>query len=64
MRKGSLRRVPKKRETDWYMTYQIDVFFGYQVEARQDVDTIETVELEGNFIKPEGGSVIVTQIIS
>jgi len=49
LRKGSLRMVPKKRETDWYMCYQIDVFFGYQVEARQDVDIIESVEIEGEY---------------
>ena len=64
MRKGSVRRVPKKRETDWYMCFQIDVFFAYQVEARQSVDTIETVELTGIYTNPEGAPpLVVTQII-
>lgn len=65
MRKSSLRRVPKKRETDWYMCYQMDVFFGYQVEARQDVDIIETVELTGNYFNPWSDvPIVVTQTIN
>lgn len=65
MRKSSLRRVPKKRETDWYISYQFDVFFGYQVEARQDIDIIETVELTGTYNKPDGSApIIVTQTIN
>ena len=48
-RKSSLRVVPKKRETDWYMCYQIDVFFGYQVVTRQDIDIIESVEIDGTY---------------
>jgi hypothetical protein len=64
MRKGSVRRVPKKRETDWYMCFQIDVFFAYQVEARQSVDTIETVELTGTYTKPNNSTpVVITQTI-
>ena len=64
MRKGSVRRVPKKRETDWYMCFQIDVFFAYQVEARQSVDIIETVELTGKYTKPYNSPpVIITQVI-
>lgn len=49
MRKSSVRKIPKKRETDWYMCYQIDLYFGYQVEARQDVDMIESVVIEGTY---------------
>lgn len=64
MRKGSVRRVPKKRETDWYMCFQIDVFFAYQVEARQSVDIIETVELTGTYKKLDNSSpIIITQTI-
>jgi len=49
MRKSSVRKVPKKRETDWYMFYQIDLYFGYQVESNQDVDIIESVEILGDY---------------
>jgi hypothetical protein len=64
MKKGSIRRVPKKRETDWYMCFQVDVFFAYQVEARQSVDTIDTVELTSTFTNPDNSNpVVVTQII-
>ena len=48
-RKSSIRKVPKKRETDWWMFYQVDLYFGYQVEARQDVGAIESVEIEGDY---------------
>ncbi len=48
-RKSSLRVVPKKRETDWYMCYQMDVIFGYQVVTRQDIDIIESVTIEGTY---------------
>lgn len=49
MRKSSVRKIPKKRETDWYVCYQIDLYFGYQVEARQDVDVIDSVGIEGTY---------------
>lgn len=45
-RKSSVRKVPKKRETVWYMSYQIDLYFGYQVEARQNTGVIESVVIE------------------
>lgn len=44
MRRSATRRLPKKRENDWYMCHSIDIFFGYQVVARHNVnETIETV---------------------
>lgn len=46
MRKSSVRKVPKRRETVWYMSYQIDLYFGYQVEARQNTGVIESVVIE------------------
>lgn len=50
MRKSSMRRVPRKRETDWYMAYQFDVFVGYQVISQQAVvDTIEVVNFGGRI---------------
>jgi hypothetical protein len=49
MRKSSVRKVPKKRETDWYMFYQIDLYFGYQVESYQNVDVIDSVEILGDY---------------
>jgi hypothetical protein len=65
MRKDSLKRVPKKRETDWYMCYQVDVIFGYQVVARQTVGVIETVHLEGSYLNVTGDVVVhTTSIIS
>lgn len=63
LRKSSMRRVPRKRETDWYIAYQFDVFFGYQVVRQQAVDIIERVELEGNYIADSGTVTTINQTI-
>lgn len=49
LRKDSVKRIPRKRETDWYINYQIDLIFGYQVEARQSIDIIESVNIEADY---------------
>jgi hypothetical protein len=65
MRKDSLKRVPKKRETDWYMCYQVDIIFGYQVVARQTVDVIDTVTITGTYFNPADELIIaITDVIS
>jgi hypothetical protein len=49
-RQSDITRLPKKRDTDWYMCHAIDLFFGYQVEARQNVGiTIDRVVSNGGF---------------
>lgn len=59
MRKDSIKRVPKKRETDWFMCHQVDLIFGYQVESRQNVDTIESVTTVGVYTKPTNTDPVV-----
>lgn len=49
LRKDSIKRIPRKRETDWYINYQFDLIFGYQVEARQSIDVIDSVNIEANY---------------
>lgn len=49
MRKSSIRKIPKKRETNWYMCYQIDLYFGYQVETRQITEVVESVTIQGDY---------------
>lgn len=60
LRKSSIRKIPKKRDTDWWMFYQIDLHFGYQVEARQDTGVIESVEIQGGYVR-EDGTILQTQ---
>ena len=64
IRKDTIKRVPKKRETDWYMCYQVDLIFGYQVESRQNVDSINSVEVTSVYTKPtDTNPVVITSII-
>lgn len=60
LRKSSIRKIPKKRDTDWWMFYQIDLHFGYQVEARQNTGVIESVEIKGEYLR-EDGTPLLTQ---
>lgn len=53
LRKSSIRKIPKKRDTDWWMCHQIDLYFGYQIEARQDINIIETVQITGEYTRPD-----------
>lgn len=65
MRKSPIRRIPMMRDTVWYMAYQLDVYFAFSVEARQDVDVIETTKTVNIFTKPNGDDpVIITQTIN
>jgi len=43
MRKGEIRRVPEKRDTDWIDNFVLDVIFSYAVETTQPIDIIEEV---------------------
>lgn len=60
LRKDNVKRIPRKRETDWYMCHQIDLIFGYQVEARQNVGIIEAVNIEADYDYEGYSSVINT----
>lgn len=64
LRKSSLKEIPRKRETDWYMSYQLDTYFSYQVVIKQFVSTIERVSLDGTFIKEDGTTIEVVEDIN
>lgn len=46
---SNVRKIPKFRETRWYDAYVIDVVFAFCLETTQQIDSIDTVEITGNF---------------
>lgn len=61
MSKGTVKRVPKMRETQWYNSYVVEIVIGYQVTTTEDNDGITTVVLDGEFV---AGSDTITQEIT
>lgn len=49
MRKAIIRRIPKFRETRWYDAYVLDVVFAFCLETTQQIDSVDTIELNGIF---------------
>lgn len=49
MRKAIVRRIPKFRETRWYDAYVLDVVFAFCLETTQQIDSVDTIELNGSF---------------
>ena len=45
MRKGTLKRSPQKRDTQWVEFFSIDVTFSYAIRTTQDIDWVEHVTI-------------------
>ena len=60
MSKGTLKRIPKMRETQWYNSYVIEIVIGYQTTTTEANDGITTIILDGEYV--EGNDTITQQI--
>lgn len=57
---GTIKRIPKVRETGWYNTYVVELVIGYQITTSDDNDGITTVVMDGEYV--EGADSITTEI--
>jgi hypothetical protein len=46
MRRGSMKRVPKIRDTKWYMSFQQDVYFAFQFNNNIHTPAVNYILLE------------------
>lgn len=57
---GTIKRIPKVRETGWYNTYVVELVIGYQITTSDANSGITTVVMDGEYV--EGSDSITTEI--
>lgn len=58
MRLGQPKKISKKRDTQFYTSYVVDVFFAYSTAYSEEVATVESVVIDGE-LTPDGGTISI-----